>query len=198
VANRCFALTIEGCLFSSYRANVLHFQSTGTNDNDTVAAGESLINGFAGSPLTQYLATLPANYSTTRLTARRVDLKPSATTCKFFGFGTTLGTRGTDGTGQQTAPSVFLVPTMGTKSGGKIFWPTIPQADLVNNIPATAWQTLVNTFIASLISGFTNAGITWTLAVYSRKLNSIANVASHSFSPVVGFQGNRRKPVGAV
>lgn len=198
MANRCYQLSIEGTLNASYRQTVLHFQSAGTNDNDTVAGCKSLVAAWDASVKTQFLATVPSAYSITRIVARRVDLTPSASTCKYYGVGSQIGTRGTDGTGQQTCPSIFLVPTMGTKSGGKIFWPTIPQGDIVQSAIASAWQTVVNTCIATMVGGITNAGITWTLAVYSRKLNSIANVASHNFSSVIGFIGKRRKPVGAV
>lgn len=198
MATRIYQLNIEGVLQASYRQTTLHFQSGGTNDNDTVAAGESLLAAFNTSAMTNFLATLPGNYNVVRMTARRVALNPSAGTCMYYGVGLKTGTRGTDGTGQQTCPSVFLVPTMGVKSGGKIFWPTIPQADLVQSTPSTAWQTAVNTFLAGIIAGITSAGITWTLGVYSRKLQTVSNVASHSMSPVVGFIGKRRKPVGAV
>jgi hypothetical protein len=198
MATRTYQLEIQGTLFASYRETVLHFSSPDTNDNDTLAAGESLCSAFNTSALAQFLATLPGNYSVTRLAARRVQLKPSATACRYYGIGTQPGTRGTDGTGQQTCPSIFLVPTMGTKSGGRIFWPTIPQADLVQGAPATAWQTAVNTCLATLIAGITAASMTWTLVVYSRKLGISSNITSHSFSPVVGFIGKRRKPVGAV
>lgn len=192
MANRCYSLTVRGLLLDQYRENVLHFQSTGTNDNDTLAAGESLIAGFLASIQTAWLNTLPAAYSLMRLSARRVDLKPSATAHRYFGLGQQPGTRATDGTAQQTAPSVFLIPTMGTFSGGKIFWPAVPQGDLVNNVLATAWITVVNTCISAMVSGFTNAGITWTLAIFSRKHGTISNVVGHTFSPLVGYQVGRR------
>jgi hypothetical protein len=198
MANRCYQLAVEGCLNFSYRALILHFQSAGTNDADTVAAGVSLTNAFDASLKTLYLATLPASCSLVMLSARRVDLKPSATIRKSYGPGSTFGSRGSNGTGQQTCPAIFLVPTMGVKSGGKIFWPTIPQGDLVTSSPSSAWQTAVNAFLTAAIGGITSGGITWTLCVYSRKLNTMSNIASHSFSPVVGFQGKRRKPIGAV
>lgn len=198
MANRVYALNIEGIMAASYRQTVLHFQSTGTNDNDTLAAAESLCAGFNASCMTSFLATLPSQYMVVRLTARRVGLKPSATGCLYYGVGLKPGTRGSDCTAQQLCPSIFLVPTMGTKSGGKIFWPAVPQGDVVQNSPAAGWITVLNTAIAAMVSGFTNAGITWTLGIYSRKLNSVSNVTSHSMSPVLGFQSRRRKPVGAV
>lgn len=196
MANRCFSLSIQGVLLNSYRENVLHFASTGTNDNDTLAAGESLINGWNTAVKTLWLATLPSAYQMIRQEARRVDLKPSFVSHKEFVAGTANGTRGSDATAQQLCPSVFMVPTMGVKSGGKIFWPCIPQGDIIQSALASAWQTAADAAVAAMITGFTNAGITWTLCVFSRKLKTIANIASHHWSPVVGFQGRRRLPVG--
>lgn len=93
MANRCYALTIEGIELATYRANVLHFQSTGTNDNDTLAAAESLVSAWNASIKALWLATLPAEYSLFRLSARRVDLKPSAVGTLYFGKETQTGTR---------------------------------------------------------------------------------------------------------
>jgi len=198
MANRCYQLSIEGVLGASYRANILHFQSAGTVDTDTVAAAESLCSAFDASLKALWLATLPASYQLINLAARRVDMLPSATAYLTYGVGSTIGTRGSNGCGQQTCPSIFLIPTMGVKSGGRIFWPSIPDGDLVTSSFSAGWQTAVNAVLTAAIAGITAAGITWTLAVYSRKLNLISNIASHTFSPVVGFQSRRRKPAGAV
>jgi len=196
MANRCYSLTIEGLVLATYRANVLHFQSTGTNDNDTLAAAESLVSAWNTSIKALWLATLPAEYSFFRLSARRVDLKPSAVGTLYFGKETQTGTRGTDCTAQQTCPTIFLVPTMGAFSGGKIFWPCIPQNDLVSSLPSTGWQTAVDACIAAMVSGITASSITWTLAVYSKKHNTISSVVSHSYSPFVGFLLKRRATSG--
>lgn len=198
MANRCFQLSVEGVLTASYRANILHFQSAGTVDTDTLAAGESLCAAFNTSLKALWLATVPSSYSLVTLQARRVDLKPSATAYLTAGVGTDVGTRGSNACGQQTCPSIFLIPTMGVKSGGRIFWPTIPDGDLVTSSYSAGWMTAVNAFLTAALAGITSGGITWTLCVYSRKLNLISNIASHTFSPVVGFQGRRRKPAGAV
>lgn len=198
MANRCYQLTLEGLVQGSYKACVLHFQSTGTNDNDTLAGAESLVNGFNTSAVTNFLATQAATYFLTRLVARRVITKPSATACKQYLVGTQVGTRPNPSTALQTCPSVLLVPTMGVKSGGRIFLPSLSVGDLNANVYLTAYLTAVNTFINGLVSGFTNSGITWTLAIFSRKTGGISNVSSHSMSPVIGYVGKRRKPVGGV
>lgn len=198
MANRCFQLAISGVNTASYRQTVLHFASTGTNDNDTLAAGESLNAAFDASLKNLWLLTLPATYSLVLLQARRVGLKPSAVAHKSYGVGAVNGTRGSNATGQQTCPSIFLVPTMGVKSGGRIFWPDIPQGDLVTSTYSAGWQTAVNNFLTAALAGITNAGITWTLCIFSRKLSQISSITNHSFSPLIGFQGRRRKPIGAV
>lgn len=197
MANRCFQLTLTGVALASYNQTALHFQSGGTSDNDTLAAGESLNAAFETSLRTLWLNTLPGDYNLMSLRTRRVDLKPSATAISDYQYGTQYGNRTGAVAGLQTCPSVFLIPTMGTKSGNRIFWPCIAGPDIVLSIPTSAWQTTVNTFLAAAIAGVTSGGMTWTLCTYSRKLNSFGTVAGHNFSPVVGFQGRRRTPVGA-
>jgi hypothetical protein len=87
---------------------------------------------------------------------------------------------------------------MGTVSGGKIFWPAVPQGDIFESIPQAAWQTAVNAWFTAMLAGFTNAGITWLLGVYSKKHNSFAQITGHQFSPLVGFLKKRKNPTGAV
>lgn len=198
MATEVYQLGVEGIVGTSYVECVLHFQGVGVSSGDTLAAGESLNLGFDASLRALWLATLPPNYLLTRLCSRRVSAVPSATAVESEVAGGYTGTRGTQSTGLQTCPSVFLVPTMGTKSGGKIFWPAIPQGDLNDSSYAAGWKTAVDAFIAAAVAGFTQAGITWTLCIWSRKHGSASTVAGHNFSPVIGFQGKRRKPAGAV
>jgi len=87
---------------------------------------------------------------------------------------------------------------MGTKSGGRIFWPTIPTADIVVNSYSAGWKAAVASLMTLMKAGFTNAGIAWTLAIFSRKHLTTSSVTNYSFSPLIGYQGKRRKPTGAV
>lgn len=198
MATETYELSIQGINNASYRETVLHFSGVGVATGDTLAAAESLLNGWDATCSTAWLATLPASYQLVQIQARRVMPKSSATATKQFGVGTRPGTRGSNATGQQTCPSIFLVPAMGTKSGGRIFWPDVPQGDLNQSAYVAAWVTLINTALGLMITGFTNSAITWTLGVFSRKLGTFSNIASHSMSPVIGFQSKRRRPVGAV
>ena len=198
MATETYQLAIEGIAGTSYNQVIMHFTGVGVSSGDTLAAGESLNLGFDASLRALWLATLPPDYLLTMLASRRVSAVPSATAVESEVAGGYAGTLGTQCTALQTCPSVFLVPTMGTKSGGKIFWPCIPQGQLIDSVYQAAWKTAVDAFIAAAVAGFTQAGITWTLAIWSRKTQSASTVAGHNFSPVIGFQGKRRKPAGAV
>jgi hypothetical protein len=198
MATETYELAIQGLLASSYRETVLHFSGVGVASGDTLAAGESLINGFVTAAEGLFAATLPPTFSITGYRARRSTPAPSAVAHLQYPPGYLPGTRGSGSTSQQCCPSIFLVPTMGTKSGGKIFWPAVPQGDILDNVYGAAWKTAVDATIAALVAGFTNAGITWTLAIFSRKHLSTSTVAGHNYSPVIGFQSRRRKPTGAI
>lgn len=197
MATEVYELKIDGVLNASYRQTVLHFQGVGTNANDTNAGGLSLTSGFVANLQNLFLLTLPASYSLTRLNARRAIPTPSNVVQVSNGVGNIVGTRGSNATSQQMCPSLFLVPAMGTKSGGKIFWPACPQGDMNQSIPSTAWQTAISNFMTPAIAGFTTSGITWTLVIYSKKHTSTAGITGFQFSPFVGFKNKRRKPVGA-
>lgn len=198
MATQVYEIDINGTLEASYRQTTLHFQGVGVSEGDTLAAAESLVTGWDANIKTSFLATLPGAYFLFDIRARRAFPKPSAVGYKSYGQFAVTGTGATNATAQQTCPSIFLVPTMGTKSGGKIFWPAIPAGQLVDSAYQAAWKTAVDTCIAAMVTGFTTAGITWTLCIYSRKLQSASTVTGHNFSPVIGFQGKRRKPSGAV
>lgn len=198
MATEVYELRINGTLNASYRQTVLHFQGVGVSSGDTLAAAESLVTGWDANIKTSFLATLPGVYSLFDLQARRATPKPSAVGYKSYGPFATPGTGATNSTAQQTCPSIFLVPSMGTKSGGKIFWPAIPAGSLIDSAYQAAWMTAVNTCLAAMLAGFTTAGITWTHCIFSRKLQTAATITGHNFSPVIGFQGRRRKPAGAV
>lgn len=198
MATETYELDVDGTLAGMYRSNVLHFKGVGVASGDTLAAAESLVTGWNANLKTLWLATVPQTYALDMLRARRATPKPSAVGYLSYGPFAEVGTRGSNASAQQTCPSIFLVPTMGVKSGGRIFWPAVPAGDLDQNAYSAAWRTAVDAAIAAMISGFTTSGITWTLAIYSRKLSSTSDIAGHNYSPVIGFQSKRRKPVGSI
>src|SRR6478736_2267922 len=135
MATETYELRIQGTLSASYREVVQHFSGNGVSATDTLAAAESLVAGWIAAAQTAFLLTLPATYSLNRLVARRATPKPSAQGITTYGSFSTVGTRGSNANQQQMCPSIFLVPQMGTKSGGKIFWPAVPAGDMVQSIP---------------------------------------------------------------
>jgi len=197
MATEVFQLTIEGMHMGQYTENVLHFQSTGSDPLDTYAAGISLINGAIASLETAWLALLPGTYTLTGYTARRVSQVGGLTRHKMYPAFSVPGTGGSLGEAYQLCPAIFLVPAMGAKSGGKIFLPSVAQGSIISNALQTAYKTALTTFIAALIAGFTNAGITWANGVWSRKLRSFSPTTSGQVSPMIGYQKRRRSPTGA-
>src|SRR5215471_14675486 len=125
MSNTIHQLSIDGVDIASYRSTVLYFLATGANDNDTLSSTEALVNGWVASLQNLWLGTLPSSYNITQLRARRSAFKPSYVAHKKYNVGNLPGTRSGSSTSQQLNPVLFLVPTMGTKSGGKIFWPSI-------------------------------------------------------------------------
>lgn len=196
MATETYELDIDAVDAASFKSTTLHFSGVGVASGDTLAAGESLIAGFIANLETIFLSGNSVSYNILKYRARRATPKPSAVAHFSYEIGDRTGSRPLETCAQQTNPVIFLVPTMGTKSGGKIFWPSMSKADIVNNAPLAAWKTAVNSFITAAKAGFTQSGITWTLAIYSRKHATTSNVALWNYSPVLGFQSRRRKPVG--
>lgn len=198
MATETYELCVDGVQSASYRSMVLHFSGVGVNSNDTLAAGDSLVTGFRLTCEAAMLAALPSSYSLMEYRARRATPKPSAVSRSSFQVAGVPGTGASTCTAMQTCPCIFLVPTMGVKSGGKIFFPAVPTGELDQNTFSGTWSGLIDTWMATMLSPFTQAGIDWQLAIFSRKLLTTSDVAGYHLSSVIGFQNRRRKPTGAV
>lgn len=198
MATEFYALGVQGNLTGEYRENVFTFEGVGTSAGDTLTGGSNLITAFINHLETLWLACLPPTYSLDRYAAMRWDPKPSATAHTQNQQGIIVGTRGIEAATQHLCPSFFLVPPMGIKSGGKVFMPAVAKGDIVNNAPVAGYITATNGFFSTAIGGFSQSGITWTLAIWSRKLKIGSIVQSASLSTRLGYQGKRRKPVGAL
>ncbi len=196
MATETFELRIDGMHFNEYTENVLHFSGVGVDPDDTYRDAQSLINGWKAALEALFLAMLPATYHLISYASRRWQNKPSSVAHQVYISPGQAGTGGSLGEATQLCPVIFLVPTMGTKSGGKIFLPAVPQGSIIGNQPQAAWVTAVQAFEAALISGFTNDGMTWTSVVASHKTGVSSTVISAHLSPVIGYQRKRRSPVG--
>lgn len=196
MANEVYQLKIIGGLNGQYRENVLSFEGLGVDTNDTMKAGNDLIGAWNTHLAALWLAMLPPTYMIERYEVRRIQLKPSAVAKVQKQYGSTPGTRGTNATAQQTCPMVFLIPAMGTKSGGKIFLPAVPQSDIINSAYAAGWITVVNAFFTAAIGSNAGSLYAWNLGVWSRKLRTFSNVLSYHLSPAIGFIHRRKLQSG--
>jgi hypothetical protein len=196
MATENYLLTINGGVMGSPNQTVLCFQSAGLASNDTLDAGVDLINAFAGNLEALWLACLPGTYSLNMYAARRAFPKPSAVAKLQYDASQVTGQRGSNATSYNLCPVIFLVPPMGTKSGGKVFMPAVPQGDIINNQYVAGYLTATSAFFNAAIAGAAGSGTNWKLAIYSRKLQSVQLAQSFSKSLRLGFQGRRRTPVG--
>lgn len=197
MATENYLLSIQGSVQGQYNECVLCFQSNGLSSSDTLDSAGDLVNAFNTHGLALWLAMMPNSYYMDVLSARRAFPKPSATAFIQAQAFTALGTRGGTSTAYNLCPSVFLVPPMGVKTGGRVFLPAVAQADIVNNQYIGAYITAVDNFFGAAVSGFAGSGTNWHLAVYSRKNVSASLAQSWALSPRLGFQSRRRRPTGS-
>lgn len=195
MATETYLLSVQGNLQQEYRENVIAFQSAGVATNDTLTYGTDLINAWVAHLEALWLAMFPAAYVVERYYARRATPKPSAGAHKQYQNGVKVGTRGSDATGQSLCPSLFLVPPMGTKSGGRIFLPCVGQGDIVNNNYLAGFVTAVGAWTTAAGTGAAGTGTLWQLAIYSRKNRTSSLAQITTLSPRLGYQRKRRSPV---
>lgn len=196
MATEIYELSVQGAVQGQYDECVLHWIGTGLTANETLVNGNLLISGWVATCQALWLATLPSSYSLNRLAARRATPSPSAVAHAQYQAFIVSGTRGTDAVSFNLCPSIFLVPGMGVKSGGRVFMPCVGAADIVNNGYLPAYITALANAFNTMIGGFSGSGVTWNLAVFSRKLLTASLVTQANFSGRLGFQGKRRYPAG--
>jgi hypothetical protein len=197
MATETYELTLEGLLGQEYRENTMHWQAVGSNPADTEAGGESLVSGWKTHIMPLWLACLPVSYQLSMVSARRVDPKISTVVRQQSVAGAETGTRSTNSTAQQTCPCIFMIPPMGNKTGGKIFMPGVAQGDITGNSYVAPYNAAITAFMAAVIAGFAQSGITWEQVIFSKKLLTSVPITDYHLSPVIGYIGKRRKAVGA-
>lgn len=197
MATETYELAIQMCHTGQPIETLLHFQGGNLTADATLVNGADLITGFITNVLPDFLPTIPASCQVNRLAARRVSSKPSAVAHTQFQRNSEVGSGGSAACSYQLCPTIFLVPPMGTISGGKIFWPAISDTAINGNQPQAGWLTNVATVMADMMSNFGTSAITWQLAIFSRKLKTTSLVLAYNVSPRLGFQRKRAHPVGA-
>jgi hypothetical protein len=197
VATETYELRVQGLSGQQYVESVLHFQGTGVTANDTLGNGTHLINAWVAHLHSFWLGMMPISYYVQLLTTRRVSAKPSGQVNKQYQAFTQPGVRGSSAVGLNACPSVFLTPAMGVKSGGRVFLPSVGVGDVVNSQYLAGYSTAVSNFFTPAVTGVVDGGTTWNIAIFSRKLLSTSPAQNFTLSPRLGFQGKRRKAVGA-
>jgi hypothetical protein len=157
-----------------------------------------LKDGWIATLQALWLAVNTPDYQIMQLQARRISSSPSAVAKEQYQLNDQPGTRGSQSTSQNLAPVVFLIPPMGVKSGGKIFMPSVDIADVVQNVYSAGYLTASNAFMTAATTPFSSSGITWQLAIWSRRLAVGNLVMSWTHSSRIGFQGRRRVPGGGL
>jgi len=197
MATEPYFLSIQGSVQGQYNECVQCFQSAGLVSNDTASAGENLIQAWNAHLKTAWLSMLPQSYFLDLVTARRAFPKPSVVSHVQFPAFTVPGMFGVNACAYNLCPCVFLVPVMGTKSGGRTFLPCAPAGQLVNNAYQAGYSAQVQAYFTTAISGAAGSGTNWQLSIYSRKLQVASYVAAVTQSTRLGFQGKRRTPMGS-
>jgi hypothetical protein len=197
MSQELYELSVQGTHNGEFVETVMHFEGDNLTSVNTLLNGEDLINSWFANVKADFLATLPASYTMERLTARRVVPAQSGGAHLQFTHAAWPGTLGSISASYQLCPTVFLIPTMGTKTGGKIFMPALATTQVGSNVYAPGYITAIDNFIGDMVANFGTGAPTWQLAVYSRKHGTWASVVAWQLSTRFGFQSRRRKPVGA-
>lgn len=195
MATETYELRVQGVVKQERNECVMHFQSDNVTANDTLVNGQSLIDSWTTNVMAAFLACLPSSYYLDRLAARRVT-KPSAVAHLQYELEQNVGTSSSNtASSDQICPSIFLIPPMGTKSGGKIFMPVAGNLDFVDNQVQAGYITAIATFMGLQVVNFGVSGVHWQQVVYSRKLAIASHVLAWNVSPRIGFQNRRRAPI---
>jgi len=197
VATELYELTVEGIHNGQFVENVLHFVGGNLTANDTWENGADLLQSFEDNILPLYLGCLPATYQLTRTTARRAITKPSVVRHRQYQMGSLPGTLGAEASSYQLCPSIFLVPPMGVTTGGKIFMPCVAEGQIIGNTYQASYIAAIVAFCNAMLTNFGSSAITWQLGIYSRKHGTYSLALQTELSPLIGFQGRRKRAVGA-
>lgn len=186
----------KGGLAGQPRENVLYWRMNpdpGGNGWDT---SRDLVNALATTFKPLWLGMLPPEYYLSCIFARQVGPLSSSYQSVDYEEFTEAGTLGDGAVAEQLCPCVTLIPPMGVKSAGRVFLPAVSKNQITLNAPVAGYLTAIAAFFDAAIAGFSVAGGTASLGIYSRKLNISSEVSSYNLSPVIGYQRRRATPIG--
>lgn len=196
MATELYQLRIQGLVQQEYNECVIYCQGGNLSAGDVIVNGKDLVASWIANVKTKWLAMLPSDYQLLRLTAKRQDTTGGGVDItEQFQFGAETGTAAATCQATQLCPIVRLIPPMGVKSAGRFFLPCISTSDIEQNVPVAGWVTRLATLMGAwVLTDFGSGTITWSIAIYSRKLDQFHLAQDFDTSPVVGFQRRRQRP----
>lgn len=195
MAEELYRLTISGHHTSEYFENDLYFLGENLTGGDVIANAKDLLAAWIGSPHASFMDLLPETVYVDRLTAIRHVPANGIAIVEQRQFGGDNGTQSGGSSSWQLCPIIRLIPPLGVKSAGRFFLPAVAEGDISNNVLGAGWVTRANALMNTLVGGFDNGtGITWTIAIFSRKLQQYHKAVSFDSSPVIGWQKRRMRP----
>ena len=195
MAEELYRFTIAGHHTSEYWENDLYFLGENLTAGDVIHNAKDLIAAWLNSPHASYLDLLPSSVEVDRLSAIRAVPANGIAIVSQFQLGSNPGTVAGGASSWQLCPIIRLIPPLGVKSAGRFFLPAVAESDIANNVLGSGWVTRANALMNTLVGGFDNGtGITWTQAIYSRKLSQYHKAVSFDSSPIIGWQTRRTRP----
>lgn len=194
MSTELYVLELHGTHSSEYWQNNIYFEGENLSAGDVIVNARDLISNWRNNAEDQYLALLPSTVALERLVARRVDVAGGISVVHQYQFFDIVGAVAGGASSYQLCPIVRLIPPNGVKSAGRFFLPAIAESQIANNIPSGTWVTNLGSLMTILLSGMNDGAITWTVAIYSRKLNQFHKAADYDTSPIIGWQSRRRRP----
>jgi hypothetical protein len=193
MATDYYRFRMQGLHQTEYNECVMHFRGTNLTAADYIPNAGDLLLSIENNVLGPWLDMFPTSYEVLRMSAAKASVGGGGEVNTLYQVGEAPGTVSGGAASQQLCPVVTLIPTMGTKTAGKIYLPCIAESQIAANAVNSTWQTNLGLLMAPMIAGFGISSIIWDLVVYSRKNNTFTKIVDYSISPVVGFQRKRAR-----
>jgi len=194
MASALYLLKIHGDHSGQHSEVNLHFIGDNLTVGNVFINAMDLIESFATGALADFLACVPTTYQVERLSAIAILPQGGVERTQEFQDGDMPGQAAGHAASNQLCPVIRLIPPTGTKSAGRFFMPCISEGDINANVPQAGWLSNINGFVNNIMPLAGTSSITWTVAVYSRKLNTYVAANAYDTSSIVGVQRRRARP----
>lgn len=193
MATDYYRLRVQGLHQTEYNECVMYFKGVNLDTAEYLVNARDLLLSWSADMLGVWAALFPASQQTLRTSACKASPGGGGEVSQQFTVGGQPGTVSGGAASQQLCPVVRLIPSMGVKSAGKIFLPCIAESDVNANVVQSRWTNAVFDFMELAMGGFAQGSITWSIVVFSRKLQTFSDVLDYDTSPIIGFQRRRQR-----